>query len=248
MNAHVAAERSLSPRRTSNYVQAIPIYLASDVEVARYFRDCRDEIDAFTGTNIIVLVPQEVEQSDAKGIADTIGGGVASRFGTLRFTDLPCLWVEDEFHRTGIIRLPEGRERISHFFRSVAEVCQYTKNTPDIIERIDALLERDIIDRTPWLKAILRRANLEKAGERKLALFFGVIFVAAILAISLFIPRPTPFQYTIFRIVLALAAGGFVSMTPGFIEAHVGKYVRAGGALAVFVIVYFYAPAALGGV
>jgi hypothetical protein len=59
------------------------------------------------------------------------------------------------------------------------------------------------------------------------------------------IPQPTSFQYTFFRVVLAAAAAGFVSMTPGFIQVKVSNWLRAGGALGVFVVVYFFSPAVL---
>ena len=34
-------------------------------------------------------------------------------------------------------------------------------------------------------------------------------------------------------------------MTPGFIEINVSNWLKAGGALGVFVIIYFYSPASL---
>ncbi|MBX9935977.1 MAG: hypothetical protein K2Y10_05240 [Burkholderiaceae bacterium] len=74
---------------------------------------------------------------------------------------------------------------------------------------------------------------------------FGIVFVITILVVAIFIPTPTDFQYTIFRIVLSLAAGGVVAAFPGFIEVSFGKWLRAGGALAVFALVYFAAPAAI---
>lgn len=51
------------------------------------------------------------------------------------------------------------------------------------------------------------------------------------------------FQYLIFRLVAALAAGGVVAVMPGFIELKFGQWLRAGGTLAVFAIVYFMNPA-----
>ena len=79
----------------------------------------------------------------------------------------------------------------------------------------------------------------------RLAIFvFGVIFVAVLLIIALFYPRPTPFQYTVFQIVLALAAAGVAALIPGLINVKVPG-VSAGGALAVFVVVFFFSPAAL---
>src|SRR5580693_6576870 len=89
---------------------------------------------------------------------------------------------------------------------------------------------------------------MNKSVERFLAFGFGVIFVVVLLILAIKYPNPTPFQYTVFRIVLALAAGGVAAMIPGFLSIEVAKWLRAGGALAVFVIVYFYSPAGLTGV
>lgn len=86
---------------------------------------------------------------------------------------------------------------------------------------------------------------MSKTIQSILSFVFGVVFVIALLTIAFMIPSPSDFQYTVFRIVLALAAGGVVAAFPGFIEVTFGKWLRAGGALAVFVLVYFYSPAAI---
>lgn len=77
------------------------------------------------------------------------------------------------------------------------------------------------------------------------ALSFGVIFVVVLLVLAVRFPNPTQFQYTVFRVVLALAAAGVAAMIPGFIEFRIATWLRAGGALAVFAIVFFKNPAAL---
>jgi hypothetical protein len=81
--------------------------------------------------------------------------------------------------------------------------------------------------------------------EKIVAVAAGVIFVSTMLVIAIKIPNPTPSQYTTFRIVLALACAAFASMIPGVLNVSVGTFVKAGGALAVFVVVYFYSPAGL---
>jgi hypothetical protein len=86
---------------------------------------------------------------------------------------------------------------------------------------------------------------VSKGTEKILAYVFGVVFVSVLLALAVLIPKPTPFQYTVFRIVLALAAAGVAAVIPGFLQAKVGAFIRAGGALAVFVVVYFYSPVGL---
>jgi hypothetical protein len=91
------------------------------------------------------------------------------------------------------------------------------------------------------------RQDMNKSDERKLAYVFGVVFVVVLLVIALALPNPTVFQYTVFRIILALAAAGVASMIPGFLHVTVKTWIRASGALAIFVIVYFFSPVALVG-
>jgi hypothetical protein len=86
---------------------------------------------------------------------------------------------------------------------------------------------------------------MSRKAQQITAFAFGVIFLLIILAIAIAFPNPTHFQYTVFRIVLALAASGVAAMIPGFINVSVGPTIRAGGAIAVFVIVYFFSPAQL---
>ena len=80
----------------------------------------------------------------------------------------------------------------------------------------------------------------------KIAIFvFGVVFVATMLLIALFVKYPTPFQLFVFRIVVALAGAGIGALIPGFlnIESTFQKAsLRAGGALAIFVIIYTLNP------
>jgi tetratricopeptide (TPR) repeat protein len=91
-------------------------------------------------------------------------------------------------------------------------------------------------------------ATLE-ARSKLLAFFFGLCFVAIVLVLAIWFPSPTPFQYMVFRIILAIAAAGVAGVIPGMIrlKAQPGAMlvIHAGGALAVFVIVYLLAPAAL---
>ena len=80
-----------------------------------------------------------------------------------------------------------------------------------------------------------------------LAFCFGVVFLAALLAIVIIFPDPTDRQFEIIRTVLALAAGGVAAAIPGLLNLQLGAgsklAIRAGGAIAVFVVVYFYSPA-----
>ena len=78
---------------------------------------------------------------------------------------------------------------------------------------------------------------------------FGVAFVIALLVLAIKYPTPTSFQQTVFRTVLALAAAGVAALLPGLfhveISAAANLMLRAGGALGVFAVVYFFNPARL---
>lgn len=76
---------------------------------------------------------------------------------------------------------------------------------------------------------------------------FGVVFIGVILVLNVFIPHPSPTQHEAFKIILASAVAGIVGILAGFIRIN-GTFnkiaFRAGGALAVFLVVYFTTPSA----
>jgi hypothetical protein len=86
---------------------------------------------------------------------------------------------------------------------------------------------------------------MKKTTEKYAAFGFGVFFVVVMLVIALRCSTPTPFQLRVFEVVLALAAAGVAAMIPGSIGFEPNKWLRAGGALAVFAIVLFKSPASL---
>jgi TIR domain len=82
--------------------------------------------------------------------------------------------------------------------------------------------------------------------EQQIAAFaFGIVFVVALLTLAILFPAPTPFQYMVFKVVLSLAAAGMAAMIPGFLTVTISGMLQAGGALAVFAVVYFFNPASL---
>lgn len=106
---------------------------------------------------------------------------------------------------------------------------------------LDKDVERDKPNQAPSSSLLHSLLSWEKL----LAFGFGVILIAAFMVLALKFPTPTTFQYTIFRIIMALAAAGIGAIIPGFIEVEVQKWLRAGGAMALFVVVYFFCPAQL---
>jgi hypothetical protein len=102
----------------------------------------------------------------------------------------------------------------------------------------------------------------QKAGRRKMAVYagrqigkleivlafvFGCLALAAVLWLGFRSDSVNDQQFEILRIVLALAGGGVGAVIPGFLDikmkAGTRFALRAGGALAVFVVLYFWSPA-----
>jgi hypothetical protein len=78
----------------------------------------------------------------------------------------------------------------------------------------------------------------------KISIFaFGIVFIVVLLLIAVAIPDPTHYQVRVFNTVLALAAAGVAALIPGFINIRFKNVIRAGGAAAVFALVYLLNPA-----
>lgn len=80
-----------------------------------------------------------------------------------------------------------------------------------------------------------------------LAFAFGVMAMIAMLAFAVFIPNPSNFSQWVFITVLALSAAGIASVIPGILDLQL-PYLKAGGALAMFAVVFLMKPAIVSGV
>jgi hypothetical protein len=80
-------------------------------------------------------------------------------------------------------------------------------------------------------------------SQNSVSIVFGVVFIAAILALVSYFPCPSKIQVTVFRIVLAIAAGACAAIIPGFFEFQFQSVVKAGGAIGVFALVFLKNPA-----
>lgn len=84
-----------------------------------------------------------------------------------------------------------------------------------------------------------------KTWEKITMIASGAIFLLVILALAVLVPEPKPFQIFAFRVVLAVAASAFGCAIPGLlhIEGRVAMFtLRAGGALALALLVYKFNP------
>ncbi len=91
----------------------------------------------------------------------------------------------------------------------------------------------------------------QKEQREKRYFWTSLAMLLVVLAISLFIPGPSVFQITVLRLIMALAAAAFVAFLPGMLTIQgtlppsnfLNKgAVKASGAGAVFLLVYYYAP------
>jgi hypothetical protein len=86
-----------------------------------------------------------------------------------------------------------------------------------------------------------------------LSFIFGTVFLSVLLGLGVAImlrERPVPVAAMfIFRVVLALAAGGFGAVLPGLISLQIGQAaqfaLQAGGALALTALVFLVNPPVL---
>jgi hypothetical protein len=118
-------------------------------------------------------------------------------------------------------------------------------NPTDSIVSIGSDVKSPIYDNTDISKPT-PSAGSDGQIWKVIAIFgFGVTFVVSILSLAFIFPQPTPFQYTVCRIILALAASGVATLLPGTLDVTIPGYVTASAAFAVFVIVYFRTPAEL---
>jgi hypothetical protein len=91
---------------------------------------------------------------------------------------------------------------------------------------------------------------ITKSQEKQIGFGAGFVLILAILAINLLVPDPTASQEQTFRIVLAMAGGAFGAFIPGLLNVNLsgqssfGKFgIKAAGALAMFVVIFFWNPA-----
>jgi hypothetical protein len=79
---------------------------------------------------------------------------------------------------------------------------------------------------------------------QQIAIFvFGVLLIIVLLALPFIYPCPSRYQSQVTRIVLPLAAAAAATLLTGFISVEIPKVVKAGGAFAVFVLIFFWDPA-----
>lgn len=78
--------------------------------------------------------------------------------------------------------------------------------------------------------------------DKWLAFAFGVVFCSVLLYLGTVVQNPGPLTVKIYVTVLSLAAAGIGAILPGFLELKYKDVLRAGGAIALGVLVYASEP------
>ncbi|PBP43928.1 hypothetical protein CCL14_03010 [Pseudomonas syringae] len=138
------------------------------------------------------------------------------------------------------LKIEGGFKPSSTEYANMQRLCKKYLKTPLIRSLRQSLVENSL----PTYGLDNREGFTLTSGMRIVISFvFGVVFLTAVIAIAIFLPNPTGFQYVIFRLVASLSAAGVVAVMSGFIEVKFGGWLRAGGALAVFAAVFWTNPA-----
>lgn len=93
----------------------------------------------------------------------------------------------------------------------------------------------------------LQKAEWQRS-ERIYAMVFGAVTIVFLAAVAVLVQAPTPFQLFVFRLIASLGAGAVGAFLPGSLTTSIERpslKIRAGGALAVAVLIWLINPPAL---
>ena len=88
--------------------------------------------------------------------------------------------------------------------------------------------------------AIVSRAKGEANWDKRTLFMFGACACSILLLVAVFDKTPTRTSWHIYNCVLALAAGGIASLLPGTLSLNWHPGIRATGALALAVLVFYF--------
>lgn len=71
---------------------------------------------------------------------------------------------------------------------------------------------------------------------------FGLLLLVAMIFIAFFNPFPSAYQISAYSIGIAIFAAIGAALIPGYLEIKKDGWLRAGGGLGIFVLIYFFQP------
>ena len=146
-----------------------------------------------------------------------------------------------------VIRLGLAAEQINPFLETARQNKEIIVSSDGSVQIAPHLKGQFVIGPSPT-KVPPLSWNAAKSWEKGFVLVCSIVFLAVLLVAGLRTSEIPDRQFVILRSILALAGAGFTIGILGFITARVAIkdyfLVRAAGAVAVFVIIYFI-PAAI---
>ncbi len=113
----------------------------------------------------------------------------------------------------------------------------------DDLNPVQIMAARDIHANAANLHDIEEKRMTDNKKRAWAAFSIGTLFVLLAVWIAISVPTPTSLQYTLFRSLFALGAGGYALFLTGLLEIKT-PLIKAGGPLAVMVLMYIFNPAA----
>lgn len=88
----------------------------------------------------------------------------------------------------------------------------------------------------------ITKANRKDIIQSIVLPLIGVFGLISMMFVVIYNPLPSKFQSGVYWTVLSLAAAAFAAMIPGFVKFKHQESIKAGGAVAIFLIMYFFVP------
>jgi hypothetical protein len=117
---------------------AAAIFAPEDTLSVEYFAKYRSSLDAQTGTDIFVGLP-EMKDGMVVDLAKLFAPEGQARYPGLKHSDLPCLWIEDERKEHRIVRLPHDQTKFTKLIRGVTDAAATASSFEEFNMAIDDL-------------------------------------------------------------------------------------------------------------
>lgn len=91
---------------------------------------------------------------------------------------------------------------------------------------------------------VAHRDDIE-VGNKYITLAIGSVLVILSFAFAMFMNNPSQLKIFIIRSTFAVGCAALASFIPGWINVNIKGYVKAGGAIAIILIFYFFNPPAM---
>jgi hypothetical protein len=227
-----------SPGKTMKLFLAAAIFTPEDTLSFEYFRKYRSSLDAITGTDIFVGLP-DVKDGLIVDLDKLFGTEGEARYPGLKRGDLPCLWIEDEQNEHRIVRLPQDEAKFIALIRGVTDAATVASTFKEFSMAVDDLQNK--------LNPVAPQQHVPswfaKAGFASAAAAF--VFLVALIILSMFVKEvPTSAKVLVdlaisIAVACAFAFFGGAAHAEGkipFLKGHEPVQFATEGGIATFVI------------